>query len=310
MCRVLMYKGDAVSLGDLLYQPNNSLVKQAYHPHLFDMLSLAGFGMLAWDDTSHHPDVPFSYRSVNIPVFDQNLRELAEKVRVTTLLAHIRGVLFHQNPTVGEQNLHPFRYQGYRLALAHNGTLAAFDRMRFALLEHIKPEIARLIKGNSDTEWLYALLLSQFEDARAAVKSEEIVGALQRTLSIVREVRRRHDIQISSPTNLFISDGSCLVATRFTFDYGCYDMQSPADIRNSRHLFLGIWYTTGKSYGLHDDEWKMIGGPIDAGGSVIISSEPLTRDTSTWFEVPEYSAIIIAPDERGKQHLRVTFLDV
>lgn len=309
MCRVLMYKGDAVSLDDLLYQPNNSLVKQAYDPQMLDMLSLAGFGMLAWDDTSHHPDVPFSHRSLNIPIFDQNLKDLAEKLRVTALIAHVRGVQFHQNPTVGEQNLHPFQYKGYRLALAHNGHLAAFDRMRFALVEHIKPEIARLIRGNTDTEWIYALLLSQLKDPRAAVGPNAIVRALEETLSIVRAVRRQHDIAVSSPANLFISDGSNLVAARFAFDYGCYDMQDPAEIRNSRHMFPDIWYTTGKSYGLHDDEWKMIGGPMEAGGSVLISSEPLTRDTSTWFEVPEYSAIISA-NELGKQQLRMKFLDV
>jgi glutamine amidotransferase len=309
MCRVLMYRGAPVSLDDLLYQPNNSLVKQAYDPQMLDMLSLAGFGMLAWDDTSHHPDVPFSYRSVNIPVFDQNLKGLAEKLRVTTLIAHVRGVVFHHNPTVGEQNLHPFRYKGYRLALAHNGYLAGFERMRFALLEHIRPEVARLIKGNSDTEWIYALLLSQLEDPRAALGPDEIMHALEKMLATLREVRRRHDIAISSPLNLFISDGSTLVATRFAFDYGCYDLQQPAEIRNSRHLFLSVWYATGKSYGWQDDEWKMIGAATEAEGSVLISSEPLTRDTSTWFEIPEYSAMVSAK-ERGIHRLRVKFLDV
>jgi predicted glutamine amidotransferase len=304
-----MYKGAAVSLDDLLYQPNNSLVKQAYHPQMLDMLSLAGFGMLAWDDTSHLPAVPFSYRSVNIPVCDQNLKALAEKLRVTALIAHVRGVVFDQNPTVGEQNLHPFLYKGYRLALAHNGYLAAFDRMRFALLDYIKPEIARLISGNSDTEWIYALLLSQFQDPRVVAGPDEIVRALEKTLSIIRAIRQQHDIAVSSSTNLFISDGSSLVAVRFSFDYGCYDMQEPAEIRNGRHLFPSIWYTTGTSYGLRDDEWKMIGGPMAGGGAVLISSEPLTRDTSTWFEVPEYSAIIAA-NERGRQMLRVKFLEV
>ena len=108
MCRVLMYSGDAVPLDDLLYQPNNSLVKQAHDPQMLNMLSLAGFGMLAWDASSHHPDVPFGYRSVNIPVFDQNLKELAEKLRVTTLIAHVRGVPFRDDPTVGEQTFTPF----------------------------------------------------------------------------------------------------------------------------------------------------------------------------------------------------------
>jgi glutamine amidotransferase len=308
MCRVLMYKGDAVSLDDLLYQPNNSLVKQAYDPQMLNMLSLAGFGMLAWDATSHHPEVPFSYRSINIPIFDQNLKELAEKLRVTALIAHVRGVPFYDNPTVGEQNLHPFRYRGYRLALAHNGHLAGFDRMRFSLIEHIKPDIARLIRGNTDTEWLYALLLSQLEDPRAGLNPDEIVPAVEKMLAIVRGVRRRHDIHTSSPTNLFISDGSSLAAVRFAFDYGCYDMQRPAELRTAHHLFLGLWYTTGMAYGLHDDEWKMIGGPADAGGSILISSEPLTRDTSTWFELPEYSAIIAA-NGGGKPSLRVQDLD-
>src|SRR5262249_30800735 len=174
MCRVLMYRGDAVPLVDLLYQPNNSLVKQAYDPQMLNVLSLAGFGMLAWDASSHDPALPFSYRSVNVPVFDQNLKDLAEKLRVDALIAHVRGVPY-ENATVGEQNLHPFFYKGYRLALAHNGHLAAFDRMRFALVEHIRPEIARLIRGNTDTEWIYALLLSQIEDPRAELAADEIV---------------------------------------------------------------------------------------------------------------------------------------
>ncbi len=308
MCRVLMYRGEPVSLDTLLYQPNNSLVKQAYHPQLFDMLSLAGFGMLAWDASSHRPELPFSYRSVEIPVFDPNLKQLAEKLRVSALVAHVRGVMFDDKPTVGEQNLHPFRFNGYRLALAHNGALAGFDRMRFALLPHIKPEIAQLIKGNTDTEWMYALLLSQLGDPHAALAPDEIVTAVEKTFAVLREARRQHGIDTSSPANLFISDGSSIVAVRFTFDFGCYDMQAPAALRDTSQLYLSVWYTTGKSYGLHDGEWKMIGG-AEGNGSVIVSSEPLTRDTSTWFEVPEYSALI-ASDEGGKPHVRVKMLDV
>jgi glutamine amidotransferase len=52
----------------------------------------------------------------------------------------------------------------------------------------------------------------------------------------------------------------------------------------------------------------MIGG-AKGNSSVIVSSEPLTRDTSTWFEVPEYSALI-ASDEGGKPRVRVKMLDV
>jgi hypothetical protein len=85
------------------------------------------------------------------------------------------------------------------------------------LLAHIKPQIARLIRGNTDTEWIYALLLSQIADPRARQDPDEIVRALEKTLSIDREVRRQHGICISSPTNLFVSDGISVVAVRFAF---------------------------------------------------------------------------------------------
>lgn len=309
MCRVLMYKGDAVRLDDLLYQSNNSLVKQAYDPQMLDALSLAGFGLLAWDNCSHNPDIPFSYRSAHIPIFDQNLKALAEKLHVTALIAHVRGVPYSDNVTVGEQNLHPFHYKGYALAMAHNGQLAGFERMRFALVEHMKPEIARLIRGNTNSEWIYAVLLSQLENPRGKVTPDEAVQAVHRTLSIIRQVRRDHDISTSSPTNLFISDGHFIVAVRFAFDYGCYDMDDPVPYQNADHNFLGIWYTTGKAYRLQDGEWKMIKSPIEAGRSLLISSEPLTRDASTWLEVPEYSALMSAPEQED-QLLRVKYLDI
>jgi glutamine amidotransferase len=309
MCRVLMYRGEPVSLDDLLYQPNNSLVKQAYHPEMLDALSLAGFGMLGWDKSSHRPEVPFGYRSIGLPIFDRNLKDLAEKLRVTTLIAHVRGVPYSANVTVGEQNLHPFLYKGYRLAMAHNGHLANFDRMRFSLVKHIRPHIVQLIRGNTDSEWIYAVLLSQFDNLDGGVGARETVEAVAKTLAIIRTVRREHDISTSSPTNLFITDGRFVVAVRFAFDYGCYDMEDPSPYQNLDHRFLGLWYTIGKSYRLQDNEWKMTGRPNEGGSSLLMSSEPLTRDTSTWFEVPEYSALASNGDY-GVAGVRVTGLDV
>ena len=296
MCRVLAYLGQPVLIDDLLFKPDSSLVRQSYDPKMLHMLNLAGFGMAAWDRGSHAPDVPFLYKVPSLPVFDQNLRSLALKVRSTCLLAHVRGVAFDAAAVVGPQNLHPFRYDGVRLALAHNGDLAGFAELKYDLLEHIRPEIARMIHGTTDSEWIYALLLSQLDDPGGQLSTDEIRRAVERTLSIIRRVRDGHRIATSSSVNLFMSDGNALVATRFAFDFGCYGDK----VHEANLNYLSLWYTFGREYGLYEGEWKMVGGHHSY-DSVMVASEPLTRDVSTWFEVPEYSMLFVADDGNGRR---------
>ena len=71
--------------------------------------------------------------------------------------------------------------------------------------------------------------------------------------------------------------------------------------------FLSLWYTSGREYGQYDGESKMIGG-ADIADSIMIASEPLTRDTSTWLEVPEYS-MIYADTRSGRPTVEIHYLD-
>jgi len=305
MCRVLAYLGRPVLLESLLYRPDSSLVRQVYDPQMLHMLNLAGFGMAAWDPDSHEGDVPFEYHSPDIPLFDNNLRSLSRKLRPRCVLAHVRGVSYTTSSTaIGHHNLHPFRYDGFRLALAHNGDLSGFPVMKHDLLAYMKPAIASQIRGTTDSEWMYALIMSQVSDPTADLSADEITGAVRRALEIIREVRERRDIHISSSVNLFLCDGNDLVATRFTFDFGCY----PDNINQANLNYLSLWYTFGRDYGMYDGEWKMRGG-LDDQNSVIVSSEPLTRDHSTWIEVPEYSMIYVV-QEAGRWRVETTPLDV
>lgn len=289
MCRVLAYLGEPIRLVDLLFNADSSLIRQTYDSKMLGMLNLAGFGMAAWEHSSFEPDEPFLYRTALVPMFDPNLAHLAEKLRPNSLLAHVRGVPLTANSVVGHQNLHPFRFPGFKLAMAHNGDLARFDEMRFDLLSRIEPEIARCIRGTTDSEWIYALLMSQLADPTADPSTEEIRKAVETTLTILREIRMRRGIDTSSSVNLFLCDGNDLIATRFTFDYGCYADELP----ETGMEFLSLWYTLGSDYGYHDDEWKMIGGSSGA-RSAMVASEPLTRDSSTWIEVPEYSMLSVS----------------
>jgi predicted glutamine amidotransferase len=307
MCRALLYLGEPVLLDNLLFQPDSALVRQSYMPKMLNLLNLAGFGLRAWDAASHAPDKPFFYGSPSLPVFDRNLKNLAEKVRAGCVLAHVRGVAYSTAVEISLQNVHPFQFEGLQWALAHNGDLAGIQEMKPFLLKEILPEYASRIRGTTDSEWIYALFVSQLRDARGSASEEEVFSALEKTIAILRAARTTIGMALSSSLNLFIANGSQLAAVRYCLDFGCYRTDDPARVHEANLTFLSLWYTLGRDYGRHGEEWKMTGG-AERADSIIVASEPLTRDTSSWVELPEYGALF-AEIRRGRPYVSVRLLD-
>ena len=122
---------------------------------------------------------------------------------------------------------------------------------------------------------------------RARSRIGELADATAKALRILRAVRAAHGIDTSSPVNLCVSTGRAVVATRLSFDYGWYP---PEDEMLETDLpFVSLWYAIGGEYAEGDGGWEMT--TDDPPRSVIIASEPLTTDYSTWLEVPEYSML-------------------
>jgi predicted glutamine amidotransferase len=307
MCRALLYLGQPVLLDNLLYQPDSALIRQSTMPRMLHMLNLAGFGLRAWDPASANPEQAYAYYSQSLPVFDRNLQNLAQKIRPSCVLGHVRGVAYSTRVEISLQNVHPFHFAGVPLVLAHNGDLAGFARMKPLLLAHIRPEYLAQIHGTTDSEWIYALLLSQFGEIRTDFNEGEIFSAISGTFGIIRDIRARLGIALSSSVNLFVANGTQLAAVRYCFDFGCYRTEDPAGVHEANLSFLSLWYTLGRDYALHDGEWKMTGGAENA-DSIIVASEPLTRDTAAWVELPEYGALF-AEIRNGRPHVAVRLLD-
>src|SRR6476619_7235712 len=120
MCRILAYLGEPLPVRSLLFDTDNSLVKQSYSPRMMNtFLNLAGFGMKAWDPTSLRPEDPFTYRSTTLPSFDRNLRYLSSKLAPTCVVAHVRAVTYSKRNAAADTNLHPFHFPGARVVVAH-----------------------------------------------------------------------------------------------------------------------------------------------------------------------------------------------
>jgi len=286
MCRVLAYLGPPVLLDDLLYEAEGGLVRQAVHPQLMSLLNLGGFGLAAWAPSLTHPSRPITYRVPTVPNFDRNLRALAQKLEATAVVAHVRGVVYDERERVGTQNVHPFLFERATVALAQNGDLYDFGRMRFDLVDHVRPDLAAQIEGTTDTEWVYALVLSMLDDPFARVEAEEAVEAVERAMEVLRKVRSARDIAVQSPVNLVLTDGRWLLATRFAFDYGWYPQDGSFFSGEREHDFTSLWVRTSD--------------PKNGETSVIVASEPLTRHHAGWFEVPEYAMLVVKRSKAGE----------
>lgn len=307
MCRVLSYLGNPILMEELLYKTDNSFIKQSYHPkYMSHLLNLAGFGMFAWDDVSYNSALPYIYKTTQLPFYDENLRNLSRKIKPACLLTHIRGVSYTEKQVVSGQNVHPFMFNDARIALAHNGSLFEFAKMKFDLLDYIHPDFKKCIHGTTDSEWIYALFLSQLPLNAKTYETNNIIHAITETFKIIKAVRHKHNIRINSPVNLFITDGDFIAATRFVFDYGWQSIDAP-DL--AHFAYHSLWYTYGEGYGFYDNEYKMKGG--EKKSSIIIASEPLTEDTTSWIEVPEYTLVIARREKNnGEDEIKIISQDI
>ena len=292
MCRLLGYLGDDLQVSALITDSDSSLTRQATDSSVQNFMNVAGTGFKAWENGSIYEDEPYTYKSIELPMYDRTLMGLTKKLKANCVLGHIRATVYGNLSLVNTTNVHPFQFTGTKLALAHNGGLTDFPKMKFALAAKCKPEIANKVEGTTDSEWIYALFLSMLDDPFANHTSEEIANAASKTIQEIKTLRDQFHIDTHSVINLIISNGKSMIATCFTYDFGCYEgIVSPAVLSPQMH---SLWYTAGDKFGEHDGNWAMSDGNNDGTStSIIIASEPLTRNDSSWFEIQKYSMAVI-----------------
>ena len=163
-------------------------------------------------------------------------------------------------------------------------------------MSEVAPELAARVEGTTDSEWIYALVLSLLDDPFATVDVEEAALAVRQAIARLRDLRERHGIGVQSPLNLVLSDGHWLIATRFTFDYGWYPGDDSFFAAEREHDYTTLWYASEDSDDM-DCNGAAIGLPVKR--SVVVSSEPLSRSFAGWSQAPEYSMLVIAPSGAG-----------
>lgn len=271
MCRFLMYVGEPIHLSSLITEPEHSLIHQSIHSLERDEpLNGDGFGV-AWYAPEVHSDAVL-FRSITPAWSNQNLRHLSKAIKSRCVLAHVRAA--SAGLSVSESNTHPFVCGPY--AFMHNGLLANYWHHRRDLLGLLDERHYELVRGTTDTECLFVHVLQDLAQS-GSVTAEQMATSLEKSIGKILSELGRKGVNEPSYINAVLSDGREAVACRYT---NAANQQAP-----SLHLHTGQLYTcrSGKPelVEAHEDEH-----------SVIISSEPLTRDAS-WQVVPGNSIVTI-----------------
>lgn len=261
MCRLLGYLGSPVQLNQLLYQPQHSLVVQAYQPKEMEsaLMNADGFGV-GW----YHPqkeDFPYIYKQI-MPIWsDINLPQISRYVETACCLGYVRSAT--PGLAVDLSNCQPFSSEGLSLPrpllFTHNGYINQFRKTLYRPLRlSFGEEVYLHIQGTTDSEHIFGLILNQLEIQPKLSLTQAVATALNQ-LSDLAQTQGN----VYFCANVMVSDGQQLVASRFA-------SRSPAP----------------SLYWLEGDENYPEG--------VIIASEPLFE--GNWKRCPEQSIISVGED--------------
>src|SRR5258706_8364434 len=212
MCRLMAYKGTPIVIDKLLYQPKNSLINQSFHAReIEEPLNGDGFGV-GW----YVPELnyePITFVSVNPAWSNRNLRNLAPKIKTDCLIAHVRAASVGD---VSESNCHPFQYKN--MLMAHNGGVEEFTKIKRHLRNPLSDELYNWIKGQTDSEHIFAFMLNELFNNHKSVSPEAILDAFEHTFRELKKLMVDHGITEPAYLNMVVSNGLFLVATRYCSD--------------------------------------------------------------------------------------------
>jgi len=116
-----------------------------------------------------------------------NWETITEGVRSDCAVLHLRQA------TVGDfrtENTHPFRMRSW--TFAHTGTIEAFDVLRESLLARLPDFMRRNVRGGTDSEVLFHVILSFVHDAGALDEADPpgatVTAALRSAVALIDEL--------------------------------------------------------------------------------------------------------------------------
>lgn len=224
MCRWIVYAaaaGDAhrpLQLSDLLCKPRHSLVRQAFAAGAHPFFSAKNNAIVNADGTGiswySQDGRCFIFKTSSPAWSDKNLREVADFACSHVVIGHVRAA--SPGSIVGHESTHPFKHG--RLVFVHNGHIEGFASLRRAFSARLSDEAFSSVKGLTDSEHAFALLLTALHDPgrRSPFAPGELAAAMEVTVSTTLNLLVDAGVEGGfTSLNFALTDGETVVVTRF-----------------------------------------------------------------------------------------------
>lgn len=271
MCRLMAYIGSPIVIDKLLYQPKNSLVNQSINAReIEEPLNGDGFG-IGWYVRDLNSE-PVTFVSVHPAWSNRNLRNLAPRIRTDCFIAHVRAASVGE---VSESNCHPFQYKD--ILMMHNGGVENFSNIKRRIREPLTDEFYSWIKGQTDSEHIFAYLLNNLVKNHKTFTPEAVVDAFENTFVALKKMMAENGITEPAYLNMVVTNGLFVVATRYVTD----PKEEP----------LTLYHSEGSRYVVEDGVTRLM-APEDDDHAVLVVSEKLSDDNS-WTLIPPNHFVIV-----------------
>jgi len=255
VCRMVGYLGGSAPLSALVAAPPHSLERQSWQARelVSATVNADGWGAAAW---MHGDPAPCVYVSTAPIWADVNAGHLGRALRSHCLLAAVRSATDPRN--VGPANTQPFASGS--VAFLHNGWIDAFaERIRRRLLGALSDERFAAIRGATDSEHLFALILEELDRSGGPGDARRLLAAAN--AACLRVAGWAREAGGDAHFAVLLADGDSLVA-----------------LRTSTGLQPPTLYLLPEA------------GPIAPGP--IVASEPLDADPR-WTPIPPGHGVVI-----------------
>ena len=176
MCRIFGFRSVIESqVHQSLIQADNALLNQSkVHSD-------------GWGVAYYKGGIPHLIKSSKSAWSDRLFHQLSGILSSYTVVAHLRKATIGPITNI---NTHPFQYG--RWVFVHNGNLRNFNQKKSQLLDKIDPELSRFILGETDSECLFFLLMTnlkrQLDPLKGSPRTELLTSAVKVTISEIEKI--------------------------------------------------------------------------------------------------------------------------